>query len=431
MLTNFNRFFKFTANGCLTLLRFVLCLCSVLPLCAQTNEEVFREYQFNFNLPGARANGMGGAFIGLADDATSSFTNPAGLAFLAETAVTLDWRNQHLKGQTGTIEGFFNTRFDVEPRDLNLAAFFSLNFNYRGWYFGLFQHNYVNEQQKRSFQSRSLSTGVETLEVRDIDLDLSGTALGLGIARRLGAFKLGLAVNYLTFDANTSYQRSAFTFRIPRETVAYTSKIGNSDRDWGYTVGLLHETGSAFSWGAVLRTHPTFSLKEDILEEVDGQPVLVGEDVPVPFVVPDVFGMGIRYKVQPVISLLLDWQRIFYSQLIEDGFVIVEDITDDSKANYAVKDTNELHVGMEWLFPTARSVWVARAGYYHNPVHAVTYRGDNVATIDRFAQIGLVNQNHYTLGAGWVFQNAFELDFSANFWEEGREVTASIIWRKK
>jgi hypothetical protein len=37
---------------------------------------------FRFNNPGARANAMGGAFIGLADDATAAYTNPAGLTIL-------------------------------------------------------------------------------------------------------------------------------------------------------------------------------------------------------------------------------------------------------------------------------------------------------------------------------------------------------------
>lgn len=39
---------------------------------------------FRFNNPGARANAMGGAFIGLADDATAAFTNPAGLVVLTK-----------------------------------------------------------------------------------------------------------------------------------------------------------------------------------------------------------------------------------------------------------------------------------------------------------------------------------------------------------
>src|SRR2546428_10004454 len=47
-----------------------------------SNTETFGGFQFNFNNPGARALGMGGAFIGVADDATAAVTNPAGLVIL-------------------------------------------------------------------------------------------------------------------------------------------------------------------------------------------------------------------------------------------------------------------------------------------------------------------------------------------------------------
>lgn len=418
-------------KNCLCVSRHILWIFFATLAYSQTNEEVFREYQFNFNLPGARANGMGGAFIGLADDATSSFTNPAGLAFLTETAVTLDWRNQHKKGQQGNISGYFNTSFDVDPQDIDSAAFFSVNFNMKGWYFALFQHQYMNERQSRRFQSRSLSDGIQQIEVRDVNLDLEGTALGLGIARRFGSYKVGLTLNHLTFDAATNYQRTTFTFNIPLETVAYQSNIDSRDREWGYTLGVLGEIGTGFSWGAVLRANPVFDLQEAVLEEIDGQPILVDDDVSVPFVVPDVFGVGLRYKPRQDLSLLLDYQRVFYSQIIKDGFVIVESVTENDKDNYAMEDTDEIHVGAEWLIPGQNSVWVVRSGYYHNPLHTVTYEGNDLATTDRFAQVGLQNENHVTVGGGWVYRNRFEIDVSANFWENGREVTASFIWRKK
>jgi long-subunit fatty acid transport protein len=49
---------------------------------ALTNSEVNAAFQFNFNNPGSRAAGMGGAFISQADDATAAYANPAGLVNL-------------------------------------------------------------------------------------------------------------------------------------------------------------------------------------------------------------------------------------------------------------------------------------------------------------------------------------------------------------
>src|SRR5262245_12951595 len=46
------------------------------------DSETFSGFQFNFNNPGARALGMGGAFVAVADDATAVIANPAGLVIL-------------------------------------------------------------------------------------------------------------------------------------------------------------------------------------------------------------------------------------------------------------------------------------------------------------------------------------------------------------
>jgi len=47
---------------------------------------------FRFNNPGARANAMGGAFIGLTDDATAAYTNPAGLTILTEPEFSVEYK---------------------------------------------------------------------------------------------------------------------------------------------------------------------------------------------------------------------------------------------------------------------------------------------------------------------------------------------------
>jgi len=421
-------------GACLWILRHTglwLCLLPCLAM-AQTNEELFREYQFNFNLPGARANAMGGAFIGVADDATSSFSNPAGLAFLTETAVTLEYRRRDIEARTGDIEGNFNTQFEQFSTSLDGVAFFSVNFRIKAWYFGVFQYDYLNERQGRIFQSRSLADGVQRREVREIMLDLKGVTRGVGIARRLGNIKLGFTINNFNLRGLTDYSRFGIVTSGLDEpqTGLFTSAIDDQDQAWGYNLGFLHEPGTRFSWGAVWRDNPRLRLQEDVLEEVNEQPVTIVE-VTVPFVVPDVFGLGMRYKLRPGFHALLDWQRIFYSQIIKDGFVIVESAGSETKDNYEIKDSDDFHFGLELLLGQSENVWAVRAGYWRNPLHAVTYKGQDAATQDRFAGTGLTDENQYTLGVGWVFRNRLEIDISANYWDVGSEVTTSFIWRKK
>ena len=61
---------------------------------AQTNEEIGAGLQFSFSPPGARSLAMGGAFSGLADDATAAFANPAGLIWLTRSEVSVEGRHR-------------------------------------------------------------------------------------------------------------------------------------------------------------------------------------------------------------------------------------------------------------------------------------------------------------------------------------------------
>src|SRR3984893_5889438 len=67
------------------------------PAAAQTNDEIFPTLQWNFSTPGARANGMGRTFIGMADDATAAITNPAGLMNLTRPQVYAEYKNTDIR----------------------------------------------------------------------------------------------------------------------------------------------------------------------------------------------------------------------------------------------------------------------------------------------------------------------------------------------
>lgn len=59
---------------------------------ALTDEEIFRDFRFNFVNPGARALGMGGAFIAAGDDATAAQSNPAALHYVTYKEIFAEYR---------------------------------------------------------------------------------------------------------------------------------------------------------------------------------------------------------------------------------------------------------------------------------------------------------------------------------------------------
>src|ERR1051325_10035420 len=85
----------------------IICTLLALPLAAQnTDIESLSGLQFNFGNPGARSLGMGGAFLGLADDASAAEANPAGLTILRKPEFSIEGRNfeeQQLFSTTGTF----------------------------------------------------------------------------------------------------------------------------------------------------------------------------------------------------------------------------------------------------------------------------------------------------------------------------------------
>src|SRR4030095_13671299 len=67
--------------------RFTASALFVIAASASAQSTAQMPMQFDFLPPGARSVGMGTAFVAAADDATSAFTNPAGLARLGRREV--------------------------------------------------------------------------------------------------------------------------------------------------------------------------------------------------------------------------------------------------------------------------------------------------------------------------------------------------------
>ena len=59
---------------------------------ALTDEEIFREFRFNFVSPGAHALGLGGAYISAATDATAAEANPAALQYVSKKQIFVEFR---------------------------------------------------------------------------------------------------------------------------------------------------------------------------------------------------------------------------------------------------------------------------------------------------------------------------------------------------
>src|SRR3989304_310009 len=81
---------------------------------AQTNNEGLANLQFNFLNPGARALGMGGAFVAMADDATTSLANPAGLLNLTRPEAGIELTSTRFENEIPWFSGSATAVLDAE-----------------------------------------------------------------------------------------------------------------------------------------------------------------------------------------------------------------------------------------------------------------------------------------------------------------------------
>src|SRR5512142_1640771 len=92
--------------------------------------------QYNFAPPGARSLAMGASFIGLADDATASESNPAGLTILTRPEFSAHFRYTSFETSapnTVTSEGFSSFKDNVGS-----PSFFSLVYPVKNAAFSLY-----------------------------------------------------------------------------------------------------------------------------------------------------------------------------------------------------------------------------------------------------------------------------------------------------
>ena len=128
------------------------------PALAITDEEVFRTFRFNFVNPGGRATGMGGAFIGIADDATAAAANPAGLTNLIAAELFTELRLEDTEptiivGNVRDPRGGAApvvTRSSGEPDNMLFPSFISFVKPFEHWTFGISRQEVLNTQLQAS-----------------------------------------------------------------------------------------------------------------------------------------------------------------------------------------------------------------------------------------------------------------------------------------
>jgi long-subunit fatty acid transport protein len=462
-------------------LAFAILALLALPAVAQNVDiEALSGLQFNFGNPGARALGMGGAFLGLADDASAAEANPAGLTILRKPEFSLEARNfteQQLFSTTGTFPDVVRTPF-THHSDRVVPTFASAVIPIKNKFtIGAYFHEPLNNQGTGvvapTFDpiTNRLLTTTPNFYLPAENRQIIGNPITKAqcdarrqetndpfscLEFRVDPFVSNLDVRMRTFGfagawqvhpkfsigATVRHQRfleSAFTFRFtpsfnPKNIIVQATATPAGDdveikeeTDTTFAVGFKWAPTDKISFGGVYKQGPEFETGlffADAASQFNFNQVASTS-----FHIPDIAGVGISVRPIPVLTINADAVHVKYSNLVDDFFSAVAAVRALDEP-FKVEDVVELRIGAEYFFATKIPI-ALRAGYWRDPDHSVTWNGP-LNSPDFIAEAMLYpggeDQNHFSVGAGLAWPR-FQLDAAYDGSDLYKVLSLSMVTR--
>jgi long-chain fatty acid transport protein len=413
------------------------------------DSETFSGFQFNFNNPGARALGMGGAFVAVADDATAVIANPGGLTILQRPELSAEVKFSKF---TNTFAAHANNPSDAfgmnyRSRDFDdsvvTPSFFSFVYPTERLVVAAFVREQIN--YKASFQTDGvfvqdptgvgcgggLPAGVCRLRPSKSELEITALNFGLGVGVNLEKENpllpnIGASIEFSVGRIRSRLDR--FGVQSPTgppdfNALASTEGVDGTDVGIGFNIGTLWHPVKDLGIGLVYRRGPRYDMTFTFTDNTGTV------SNPFGFKVPDVVAAGVSYRFFERLTLAFEATYIQYSQLVKNFQVPLADAV---ATKYRVDDALELHVGGEYIFFVKDIPFAARAGFYTNPDHKIRYTGgshDFTEAFDKALYQAGKDRYHGTAGLGVVPIPGFQVDFAGNYSKDVREFSVSTVFR--
>jgi long-subunit fatty acid transport protein len=414
---------------------------AMAPAFAITDDEVNSSIQFSFVPPGARALGFGGAFSGLADDATAAYSNPAGLTQLAAPEISLEGRRVGYESEyvDGGSFNFPAADLDLSGIDysrsdetVNGLSFLSYVYPKDNWAIAVYRHEFVN------YTNEYATSGVDAVingrnipdalrpYAAEIDLDIVNWGIS-GAYKFTDQLSLGLSLIYSDFEIESTNVRFEGTTPI-----FLTSQDGDDD-GFGVNLGLLWKFNERWQLGAVYRRAPTFDYDASNFTAAG---VRAGFPRRTEFNAPDVFGLGIVFRPADLWTVSLDINRVSYSQISDDlrsGFDTDDSDLINSVGPLKIDDGTEIRLGTEYVFANFTYPISLRAGVWRDPEHTLTFQGRTPSSLTNALANEVLfstgdDETHGSLGFGIVFPR-FQIDAAFDFSDSYDSFSLSGVYR--
>lgn len=439
--------------------------------------------QFRLDNPGARARAMAGAFVGLADDTTAIFANPAGLTQMQSSTLVgdigLTQNDNEIPFYGGEIRrvGLQDFQFDLQSRqfseDTATVPFLAYVQNQQRFKWGVFYAEQINFQ--RDFNTigvgippyngptNTVNNPLVFFNPSRNSLDLKLRTLGATIAGKLtDQLSVGVTASFneLDYQANTTLVFPDVEALFPdlnfnpivierlRPFIGTPSgviDVDGDDRKVGFFAGIFWEPSERFGLGLSYQYQPEFEY-DYTTQSSDAnfmlQPPVPGKGT---FDVPDRYAGGFSFKPTDLFLLSVEVARVSYSDLVNPFTSFLDTRNDPKNATQTISDTTEYRAGAEYIFANLSTPLLLRAGYWFEPYHAlqntsldtqilfgfVDENGDLVqgfrpnAFLQRFEK----DRNHITFGLGLVVGQNLVIDVAADLADDINAYTLTGLYR--
>jgi len=326
----------------------------------------------NFNLTGAgaRATGMGGAFIGVADDATAIVWNPAGLTLLERPEASFVGRSISDKiiyddngdvfeiTQGHFILNFLSGAYPFRTGNIKIVGAFAFQRQIDLYHY--FKNDVYETEGIGGVDTATIGTGLSLLPF-----------LSLGFSANLWFGKYTQEADYLRADYNYEESYSGFNF-----VMGGMLDLNGLDNPIPLKIGTVFRT--PFKLTVDWKEEDTINYYQD-----DGS---IEADFP------SMIGFGASYRIGEFFTLASDYEMRLYSE-----------------TDFSEFDLNQFRVGAEYLIVSDFAVIPIRAGFFTEPT--TRHTGEDS---DPYFVGDQIQGNGISLGSGLIFEK-FSFDVSGSY----------------
>jgi len=383
----------------------------------------------NFAGVGVRAMGMGGAFVGVADDYTATYWNPAGLA-------QIDRREVHVGLLRNSRENTSTFNGTSAGSELSNTRFGSLGFVYPyPVYRGSLVFS-VGFKRIKDFDWSLRQTGLDAVDSLYVDhrfqhegeLSLSSVAVAVDVSPSLS---LGLALGVAGGgdEASNAFswedQNDLYTERRFLATDTFSDDYSSS---WYTTLGAMVRfpraqprlrLGAAMSTSVGQEVRYVFRGSPDGYNRIDYDDGTTlnsdSEEIRGRYQValPLSFSLGGSYAPLPGLLLAGGVHFAEWSQSEYEGETD-QQLRADTAFERQYRDVMRYHLGVEWQVPAV--ALDLRAGFYTDPLPFVGPRDPDPFTADPPIRI-VEDRQFFTLGGGLLLDEVVQVNLA---WARGK-----------